>query len=66
MNGIVKWFNTEKGFGFIALDGGNDVFVHYSAINMQGHKTLEQGQYVSFDVIDGKRGMQAENVTIIG
>lgn len=66
MNGIVKWFNTEKGFGFIALEGGQDVFVHYTAINMPGHKTLEQGQSVSFDIIDGKRGLQAANVSIIG
>lgn len=65
MNGTVKWFNSEKGYGFIAVEGGKDVFVHYSVINMPGHKTLEQGQKVSFDVVEGKNGQQASNVTVL-
>jgi cold shock protein len=61
--GTVKWFNAEKGFGFIAQeDGGDDVFVHYSAINMQGYKALEENQKVEFDVTQGPKGPQAENV----
>ncbi|MCB5935572.1 cold-shock protein [Caldibacillus thermoamylovorans] len=60
--GKVKWFNTEKGFGFIEVDGGNDVFVHYSAIQGDGFKTLEEGQSVSFDIVEGNRGPQAANV----
>lgn len=61
--GTVKWFNAEKGFGFIAQqDGGDDVFVHYSAIQTQGYKTLDENQSVEFDVIDGPKGPQAENV----
>ncbi|SDB90876.1 cold-shock DNA-binding protein family [Pelagirhabdus alkalitolerans] len=61
-NGIVKWFNAEKGYGFIQLEEGNDVFVHYSAIQEEGFKTLEEGQSVSFDVVEGDRGPQAANV----
>ncbi len=61
-NGKVKWFNAEKGFGFIEIDGGEDVFVHFSAIQSEGFKTLEEGQSVSFDVVEGTRGLQAANV----
>jgi len=61
-NGKVKWFNNEKGYGFIEVDGGNDVFVHYSAIQGDGFKTLEEGQSVSFDIVEGNRGPQAANV----
>ncbi|HOH69961.1 MAG TPA: cold-shock protein [Sedimentibacter sp.] len=60
--GTVKWFNSEKGFGFITKDDGNDVFVHFSAIQGDGFKTLEEGQKVSFDVTQGNRGDQAANV----
>lgn len=61
-NGKVKWFNAEKGYGFIEVEGGNDVFVHYSAIEGEGFKTLEEGQDVSFDIVEGNRGPQAANV----
>ncbi|QWC83833.1 cold-shock protein [Nocardioidaceae bacterium] len=61
--GTVKWFNAEKGFGFIAQqDGGDDVFVHYSAIQTQGYKSLDENQQVEFDVTQGPKGPQAENV----
>ncbi|NLJ56910.1 MAG: cold-shock protein [Firmicutes bacterium] len=62
MEGKVKWFNAEKGFGFIEISEGNDVFVHFSAIQGEGFKTLEEGQDVEFDVVDGERGPQAANV----
>lgn len=60
--GTVKWFNAEKGFGFISVEGEDDVFVHFSAINSDGYKTLEEGQKVEFDVVDGAKGPQAANV----
>ena len=60
--GTVKWFNAEKGFGFISVEGEDDVFVHFSAINADGYKTLEEGQKVEFDVVDGAKGPQAANV----
>jgi CspA family cold shock protein len=62
-NGKVKWFNAEKGFGFIETEDGNDVFVHYSAIQAEGFKTLEEGQEVKFEVVEGARGPQAANVS---
>ena len=60
--GKVKWFNAEKGYGFISRDGGNDVFVHFSAITMDGFKTLEEGAEVEFEVVEGSKGPQAPNV----
>ena len=63
--GTVKWFNSEKGFGFIEIEGENDVFVHFSAIQSEGFKTLDEGQKVEFEVVDGNRGPQAANVTKI-
>lgn len=62
-NGTVKWFNAEKGYGFIQVEDGDDVFVHYSAIQEEGFKSLEEGQSVSFEIIEGERGPQAANVT---
>jgi CspA family cold shock protein len=62
MQGKVKWFNAEKGFGFIEREDGGDVFVHFSAIKAEGFKTLEEGQAVEFDIVDGDRGPQAANV----
>jgi cold shock protein len=62
-NGKVKWFNNEKGFGFIEVEGGDDVFVHFSAIQGDGYKQLEEGQEVSFEIVEGNRGPQAANVT---
>ena len=63
-NGTVKWFNSEKGYGFISNDnGGDDVFVHFSAIQAEGYKTLEEGQEVEFEVVQGAKGPQAANVT---
>ncbi|MBO8155011.1 MAG: cold-shock protein [Bacillaceae bacterium] len=61
-NGVVKWFNAEKGYGFIQVEGGDDVFVHYSAIQEDGFKTLEEGQSVEFEIVEGNRGPQAANV----
>ena len=60
--GTVKWFNAEKGFGFITVDGGNDVFAHFSAITGEVFKTLEEGQKVSFEIVEGNRGPQAANI----
>lgn len=61
--GTVKWFNNQKGFGFISDMEGNDVFVHYSGLNMEGYKSLEEGQEVEYEVIEGAKGPQATNVT---
>ena len=63
MKGTVKWFNAKKGFGFISDEEGNDVFVHYSGLNMEGFKSLEEGQAVEFEVVNGAKGPQATNVT---
>ncbi|MGG0260060.1 cold shock-like protein CspB [Bacillus mycoides] len=62
MQGKVKWFNNEKGFGFIEMEGSEDVFVHFSAIQSDGYKALEEGQEVSFDITEENRGPQAANV----
>lgn len=63
--GTVKWFNNQKGFGFITDETGKDVFVHFTGLNMEGFKTLEENQSVQFDVVDGEKGPQATNVTVI-
>ena len=63
--GTVKFFNAEKGFGFISLEGQKDVFVHYSNIQGDGYKTLEEGQHVEFDVAPGRKGDEAQNVRVI-
>jgi len=65
MTGKVKWFNAEKGFGFIEREDGDDVFVHFSAIQSEGFKTLEEGQEVEFEIVEGNRGPQAANVSAI-
>lgn len=62
--GKVKWFNAEKGYGFITSDEGKDIFVHYTSIQADGYRSLEEGQSVNFDVVEGDRGQQASNVTI--
>ena len=62
--GTVKWFNAQKGFGFISDEQGNDLFVHYSGLAMDGFKSIDEGQAVTFDVTKGARGMQAVNVNI--
>ncbi len=64
-NGTVKWFNNQKGYGFITDAEGKDVFVHYSGLNMEGYKTLEEGQAVEFDVTEGDKGPQATNVSVV-
>ena len=63
--GTVKWFNESKGFGFIEQDGGKDVFVHHSAIQSEGFRTLQEGDRVSFDVVEGQKGPAAENVVTL-
>lgn len=63
--GKVKWFDTKKGFGFIQSDDGDDVFVHYTNIQSEGFKTLEQGQDVTFELVEGKKGPQAANVRLV-
>ncbi|GLI55474.1 cold-shock protein [Propionigenium maris DSM 9537] len=63
VNGTVKWFNAEKGFGFITCEEGNDVFVHFSQINKPGFKTLEENEEVTFEITEGQKGPQASNVT---
>jgi cold shock protein len=63
--GTVKWFNAEKGFGFIARDGADDVFVHFSAIQGEGYRSLEEGQRVEFDVGPGRKGEEAQNVRVV-
>ncbi len=63
MQGKVKWFNAEKGYGFIETEEGGDVFVHFSAIQQEGFKSLDEGQAVEFDIVEGARGPQAANVT---
>lgn len=65
MQGKVKWFNAEKGYGFIENNEGGDVFVHFSAIQKDGYKSLEEGQAVEYDVVKGDRGPQAANVTLV-
>ena len=65
MTGTVKWFNAEKGFGFITVKGGDDIFVHFSSIQGDGFKSLEEGQSVSFEITKGNKGPQATNVTRI-
>jgi len=62
-NGTVKWFNAAKGYGFISRQSGEDVFVHFSAIQSEGYKSLNEGQAVQFEVVKGPKGLQAENVT---
>ncbi len=62
MKGTVKWFNSQKGYGFISREDGGDVFVHYSGLNMEGYRTLDEGQTVEFDILDGPKGQQAANV----
>jgi len=64
MTGVVKWFNAEKGYGFISREGGDDVFVHYSAIQANGYRSLEEGARVEFEIVQGQKGLQASNVTL--
>ena len=64
MTGKVKWFNAEKGYGFITSDEGKDIFVHYSAIQVDGFRSLEEGQKVSFEIVESDRGQQAANVVV--
>lgn len=65
MTGTVKWFNAEKGYGFIKDEEGKDIFVHFSSINSDGYKTLEEGQKVTYDLVESDRGQQAKNVTVV-
>lgn len=64
-NGIVKWFNAEKGYGFLSTENEGDVFVHYSALQMDGYKTLKEGQSVEFEIVEGEKGPQAANVNVL-
>ena len=64
-NGTVKWFNDAKGFGFITMEGGEDVFVHHTAIQADGFRSLSEGSAVEFDVVEGPKGLQASNVTMV-
>lgn len=66
MQGVVKWFNNEKGYGFISRDGADDLFVHYSEIQGNGYRTLEEGQRVEFEETMGRKGKQASAVTVLG
>lgn len=66
IKGKVKWFNNSKGFGFIGREGGPDVFVHYSGVNGPGYRSLEEGEEVEFEIVQGTKGLQAENVTKLG
>ena len=63
--GVVKWFNNEKGFGFISVEGGDDVFAHFTDIQGEGFRTLEEGQKVSFDIVEGAKGLQAANIVVL-
>lgn len=65
MTGTVKWFNAEKGYGFIKDEEGKDIFVHFSSINSDGYKTLEEGQKVTYDLVESDRGPQTKNVTVV-
>lgn len=65
MRGTVKWFNAEKGYGFITTEEGSDVFAHFSQINKEGFKTLDEGQEVEFDVVEAEKGLQAESISIV-
>lgn len=65
MNGTVKWFSAEKGYGFITTEDGEDIFAHFSQIQKEGFKTLEEGQSVTFDVVESDKGAQAENIEIV-
>ncbi len=65
MNGTVKWFNAEKGYGFITSEEGNDVFAHFSQIQKDGYKSMDEGNKVTFDVVNGPKGPQAENIVIV-
>lgn len=65
MTGTVKWFNAEKGYGFIKDEEGKDIFVHFSSINSDGYKTLEEGQKVTYELVESDRGPQAKNVTVV-
>lgn len=65
MKGTVKWFNSDKGYGFITTENGTDLFAHFSQIQMNGYKSLTEGDKVSFDVIDGDRGEQASNIKLV-
>ncbi len=66
MKGTVKWFDPKKGYGFITKEDGEDIFVHWTAIKMDGFKTLQEGQTVEFDVVEGRKGPQAANVKVVG